>query len=204
MESENIGILGGAFNPVHKGHLTIAREAKKEFGLSRVIFIPAAFSPFKPEAEHLPPRDRLEMLNIALKDEPDFETSEIELERGGRSYTIDTVRELKKKHPRSRFYLIIGEDNLEEIAEWKEIGRLVEICRFIVVTRPGYDLHSLKGENRRLTETILEDDRSNLLPLTLPVSSTEIREELRAGRVPDDQLPEGVGEYIRSKRIFRK
>ena len=142
------------------------------------------------------------MLKIALKDQPGFEISEIELKRGGRSYTVDTLRELRRENPRARFFLIIGADNLEAISRWREIDELAAICRFIVVTRPGYDLNRLSGENKEWAERILEEDRSNLLSLTLPVSSTDIREELRAGRVPDDRLPLGVGDYLRSKNIF--
>lgn len=196
-----LGILGGAFNPVHKGHLTMAREALDRFNLSRVIFIPASISPFKPAEDHLPVRDRLEMLKIALKNEAGCEVSEIELERGGRSYTIDTVRELKKKYAPAELFLIIGEDNLEEISEWKEIGELVKICRFIVVTRPGYDLEALEGKNREIAEEIVEKDKTNLLHLALPVSSTGIRKDLEEGRVPDDLLPDGVGDYLRSRGL---
>jgi len=202
MVSENIGILGWAFNPVHNGHLAIARKAMQRFGLARVIFIPAAVSPFKEEGEHLPARHRLEMLRAALADHPGFELSEIELKRGGRSYTVDTLRELKKENPRARFFLIIGEDNLEGISRWKEIDELTAICRFIVVTRPGWDRNALEGEDKLWADRIIDEDGSNLITLKLPVSSSEIRKNLREGTIPADRLPPGVDEYLRRNNII--
>lgn len=203
-QEKKMGILGGTFNPVHNGHLAIAREALNKFGLTGVIFIPAALPPRKTARGLAAPSHRLEMLRLALDGRPECEISDLELKRGGRSYTIDTVRELRESAGGNRrMYLIIGADNLLDISGWKGIEELVKLCRFIVVTRPGFNLEELDGENRTRAALVLEKDGSNLLELSLPVSSSEIRKVARRGEDLKRWVPAGVAAYIRKNRLYR-
>ncbi len=204
-ESHKIGVFGGSFNPVHNGHLAIARASLDKFGLEKVIFIPAALPPHKPAGRLAPESHRLAMLRLALAGAPRFEVSEVELERGGKSYTIDTVRGLIEIGGGDQnLYLIIGADNLLEIAAWKEVEELTRLCRFIVVTRPGFDLKKLDDENKAWVDLILEEDSSNLLELSLPVSSSGVREAAREGERLEEMVPAGVADYIRENGLYRK
>ncbi|MBM3243930.1 MAG: nicotinate (nicotinamide) nucleotide adenylyltransferase, partial [Candidatus Omnitrophica bacterium] len=105
-----IGILGGTFNPVHIGHLILAEEALEKLGLNKIIFMPACLPPHKENIDIAAPNERLKMVKLAIKGNKKFIVSDIEIKRAGRSYTVDTVRELKKRSPKDEFYFIIGSD----------------------------------------------------------------------------------------------
>ena len=116
------GLLGGTFNPVHEGHLVLARAAVERFGLDRMIFIPAAFPPHKTPSCLAPAADRLEMLRLAISARPDWSVSALEIRRGGRSYTVETLRELRRELGEgAEFFLLVGADNLAEIGTWRRI-----------------------------------------------------------------------------------
>jgi nicotinate-nucleotide adenylyltransferase len=199
-----IGVLGGAFDPVHNGHLEMARAARKSAGLDRVIFVPAAVSPYKTGEPSTPAADRLAMLRLATADRPEWSVSEIELDRGGISYTIDTIRGLRSElGPDPEFHLIIGMDNFLEIAGWRDIGSVIELARFIVVARPGCEPGRISGENRYRAEQIRGRDRLITVELSVPVSSSEIRRMVRAGKDPRPYLPPAVADYIKGHRLYR-
>src|SRR4051812_21402900 len=115
------GLFGGSYDPIHLGHLILAREALEQLGLDRVIFIPAAISPHKLHREPAPAETRLEMVRVAIEGEPGFEVEDCELGRGGPSFTIDTVRWLRERHPGDEFFYFIGDDNLAKLDTWLEI-----------------------------------------------------------------------------------
>ncbi|MCX6348677.1 MAG: nicotinate-nucleotide adenylyltransferase, partial [Candidatus Aureabacteria bacterium] len=200
--SYRIGILGGTFNPVHNGHLLIAREALRKFRLDRILFIPVALPPHKAPADLAPASNRLAMLGLALRGKKKFSISRLEIARGGKSYTARTVRELKKRFPRAEIYLIVGADNLQEIASWKRIGEVVRRGRFIVVTRPGFPLRDIAGENAAWAGRILSPGADNLIELELPVSSSGIRERARRGMSLKGLVPPAVSRYIREKALY--
>lgn len=201
---EKIGILGGTFNPVHFGHLEMSRRARELFVLDRVIFIPVFSPPHKEEKDLASSSHRQEMLRLALQGEEGCEVSDMEIRRGGRSYTVETVEETLKNRSRpAEIFVIIGVDNLEGISTWKRINDLVEMARFIVFTRPGEDLRRLKEEDRNWVERILAADRSNLVELSLPVSSSAIRAAVAEGRDISRMVPGMVGEYIRRKGLYK-
>lgn len=205
MMTQRIGILGGTFNPVHNGHLAMADASIKKYGLEKVIFIPTALPPHKPSRNLVSNGDRIEMLRLVRGDQPEYEISEIELERGGKSYTVDTIRQLEAKlGAEVEIYLIIGTDNLLEIAGWREIKQLIKLCHFIVVTRPGFDLEKLNGKNKYLASIILKKDLSNLLSLSLPISSSQIRDAARKGKDLNQWVPSGVADYIRDRGLYLK
>ena len=201
---EQIGLLGGAFDPVHNGHLALARAAGERAGLQRVIFLPAAVSPYKTGEPTAPGPDRLAMLRLAAAGRPEWTISEIELDRGGISYTIDTLRELRDRlGPGPEFHLIIGMDNYLSIAGWREIGEVIRRARFIIAARPGYDFDRLSGEDRLWAGRIREENRAVFIELAVPVSSSEIRRTIREGGDPRPFLPPAVSDYIARHRLYR-
>ena len=203
-EPLKIGVLGGTFDPVHNGHLAMARAALDKFGLQRVIFVPAAVSPYKTGEPVASGDDRVAMLHRAIDSCPEYRISGIELERGGISYTIDTILELHRdREPGVEIFLIIGMDSLLEISGWERIGTLINLCRFIVVERPEFKPERLTGKNKYWAERIIRPDRSNIIKLSFPISSTGIREAVRAGRDPEQWVPPGVAAYIKEKGLYR-
>lgn len=141
-----IGILGGTFNPIHTGHLILAQDALEQFELNRVLFVPCAKPPHKKAAGLLPAEHRLRMIEVALEGDLRFEISPVELQRGGTSYTIDTLRELARLWPRARFYLILGGDSLLELHLWKDVYALLALCEVVTLVRPGHDERPITAE----------------------------------------------------------
>ena len=199
--SVKIGVLGGTFNPVHNGHLLIAGAAREKLGLDQVYFIPAARTPLKDGTEILPARHRVAMVRLAISGLPYFKLSELEIDRPGPSYTVDTIAELRQKlGAQTEIHFIIGLDSLAQLPLWKEASRLISLCRLAAVPRPGYsppDMAALEkaipGLSRRLT--VLDK------PLT-DISATEIRERVRKGLSIADLVPASVADYIRKNRLY--
>ncbi len=168
-----IGVFGGSFDPIHVGHLVIAQEARWQCELDMVLFVITAHPPHKqePEASGL---DRLKMVELAIGDEEGFEVSRIEIERGGRSYTSETLKELHQLYPTSSFYLIVGADSALDFSTWKTPEAVIELANVVVAPRPGFDLSeispALKGKTRVFQ-----------VP-TLALSSTMIRQRRREGK----------------------
>lgn len=134
---EKIGILGGSFNPIHLGHINAAREVKELLNLDQIIFIPAKIQPLKGELKNVSHSKRRELLALALKDQPDFEISDLELSRPGPSYTLDTLLELNKVYLAKQLYFIVGVDSLLELDKWKEPRTLLSLANFVVIERPS-------------------------------------------------------------------
>lgn len=199
----SIGILGGVFDPVHNGHLEMARAAMEGCGLDWVIFIPASVSPFKTGGPVAGGGERLEMLNRALAGFTDYKISKIELDRKEISYTIDTIWELGEEYgPEAKLFLIIGMDNLLSIAGWKDIELLIERCRFIIITRPEFEIGRLSGEDKYWTDKIMKSGRGRIISRRLPVSSTAIRKAIREGKEISAWVPAGVSSYIMEKGLY--
>jgi len=186
-----IAIFGGTFDPIHSAHLTVAREAAAKFGLSKVLFVPAANPPHKSESTAADYEDRYRMVDLACHGQDLFEPSRLE-EGEGKSYTILTIEKLRRRlHPEDEIYFLIGADAFAEITTWMRWQDVVKAVRFIVVTRPGHDYSVPPGATVHRLET-----------LALPVSSSEIRQELTAGRDPA-ALPPAVLRYIRQKGLYQ-
>jgi len=201
-----VGVFGGSFDPVHAGHLHVARSAAEAFELERIVFVPAARPPHKPGVNLAGGADRLAMLRIALASEPSWSTCALELEREGPSFTIDTLRELPRRlglGRDARLLLLIGSDNLPGLPAWREAEELFEIAEPIVVHR-GEDLAPVWAELRReLPPYLLERLRSGLLtPEPVRISASELRARLARGEEPREHLPPGVLEYIRTWGIY--
>src|SRR5207244_5270281 len=138
-----IGLFGGSFNPVHLGHLLVAQAAREELELSRVVFIPAAQSPFKPDAELAPGNERLRLLRLALAGQTWCEIDEQEIQRGGVSYSIDTVRAYGARLPKPQLFYLIGADHVPLLPKWRDAHELAQFLGFVVITRPDEPLGSL-------------------------------------------------------------
>ncbi|MBI4743541.1 MAG: nicotinate-nucleotide adenylyltransferase [Actinobacteria bacterium] len=202
-ESLKFGIMGGTFNPIHYGHLVTAEEAFNQFKLDKVIFMPSAAPPHKKDEKIISADDRYLMTVLAVASNKHFSVSSLEIERGGYSYTVDTINALKKRlAPNSKIYFITGADAILEILTWKEPHKLIDFCDFIAATRPGYNLGKFR-------EVFSYDDwqkfKSKISFMEIPalaISSTAIRERIRKGRSVRYLLPDNVIDYISKNRLY--
>lgn len=198
---KSLGIMGGTFDPIHYGHLIAAECARVEYALERVIFVPAKTPPHKDAAGILDGDDRYFMVKIAVKDNPAFEVSDLELKRGGISYTVDTVRHFQSQYPGIDIYFIMGLDSLLIIDTWKDVDQILSICRFIVVTRPGYNMDNDEELKAKLPRDLWERLFFMQIP-GLDISSSDIRYRIGAGKPIKYMLPPEVESYIRKNRIY--
>lgn len=195
-----IGLLGGTFNPVHEGHLSIGREALRLFALDAVWFIPCSVPPHKPAAGLAPNADRLAMLRLALAGEPRFAALPIEFDRPGKSYTLDTVRELQARHPDVEFVFIVGADTLPELPTWHRPLDLLARIRIVSLARPGFvpDPAAIQLPPP-WPQKLLADLRPGR---PLDVSSRDIRAKIAAGQ-PVPLVPDSVMRYIQEHNLYR-
>ena len=195
------GIFGGSFNPIHYGHLMICEYIKEEMGLDKVIFIPTGNPPHK-ELE-LSAEDRYEMVRLAISPNPDFEISDIETTRVKKSYTVDTIRELKKIYKEEKLYLLIGLDSLFQLKTWMKIGDLSQEIEFVVALRPGYlDKEEVNKEIDFLRENF--GTKINLIKTPLyEISSTDLRDRIREGKSLRYLIPKKVLDYIEESGFYK-
>ena len=192
-----IGILGGVFNPIHYGHLVIAGEAKDKLNLDKVIFVPTGKAPHK-KVKGATPEERYQMVSLAIKGNSSFEVSPIEIEKSKLAsrptFTLETIREFIKIYNKAEIYFIVGLDEMLKISTWKEPKKLLELCKFVVVTRPGYESSKL---DKRIASKVMM-----LQVPGLEISASDIRKRIKTGRPIKYLLPPSVEEYIRKKRLY--
>ena len=190
-----IGFLGGSFDPVHFGHLLAAQDAYEQHKLDRLILVPAAQAPLKPTDVQSSIEDRLAMLQSAVEWDRRFEISDLELRRGGVSYTIDSVRHFRKLYPNDELYWVIGGDQLPKLHLWKDIGELAKLVEFIFLERPGYPIKArpdIPGLRLHRCDGHL-----------LAISSTELRDRTRQDLSLDYFVPHKAIIYIREHSLYR-
>jgi len=194
-----VGLMGGTFDPVHYGHLCAAEEVREECGLEVVYFIPCNLPPHKESRGLTPAEHRFNMVQLATASNPGFAASRVEIERGGLSYTIDTVEEFRKRLGEgTEIYFITGADAIRELGTWKEPERLVELCRLVAVTRPGFRLDDLRAVlPAKLSKAIEPLDVG-----CLNISSTEIRRRVAEGRSIRYLTPPEVALYIANHGLY--
>jgi nicotinate-nucleotide adenylyltransferase len=193
-----IGLMGGTFDPVHLGHLLIAEVARAEFTLDRVIWIPAGDPPHKHGVTITPQEYRYAMVILATASNPYFEVSRLELERKGPSYTLDTILHFAREYEGDELFFITGADAILEILTWYRHQDVIAACRFIAVTRPGYDL-------ARLSAVLPPDYLARIGALTAPgvdISSTMIRNRSRDGDPIRYMVPDSVDSYIAKHALY--
>jgi len=196
------GIMGGTFDPIHYGHLVLAEKAREAFGLNKVIFVPAAIPPHKIGEVTTSAPNRLKMVELAIKENPNFEVSKVELDRDGPSYSIDTIRELKSLGYGSQAAFIMGFDSLLELHSWKDYRQLLAETNIITAFRPGYPIPKDEAEWPKF----LRPFRQNILLLEAPlldISSTWLRVELMYERSIRYLVPDSVREYILENNLYR-
>ena len=205
-----IGIMGGTFNPIHYGHLVTAQEALIQFKLDRVVFIPSGKPPHKHNSHIIDAEHRYLMTVMATASNSKFFVSRIEIDRKGKSYTIDTLRELKKIYGKnSALYFITGADAILEILTWKDTEDIFELCKFIAATRPGYNLSRLeelkeKLFNNKKTANVNTNEKIFVMEIpALAISSTDIRNRIKANRPINYLLPESVCNYLLKHGLYK-
>jgi len=186
----SIGLFGGSFDPVHHGHLIVARVAAESLGLDEVRFMPAREQPFKRGRHAAPAADRAVMLELAIAGSPGFAVERAELERPGPSYTVDTLESLRGREPRAVFTLLLGADAAAELGAWHRAGELPGLARIVVLARPGTPVPSSP-----LIAASLE------VP-AVDISATEIRRRARAGLPVRYWVPDAVAEYMARHRLY--
>ncbi|MCB1117886.1 MAG: nicotinate (nicotinamide) nucleotide adenylyltransferase [Chlamydiia bacterium] len=203
-ESRQIGLFGGSFDPIHYGHLNLALQLKKLTPLELVLFIPAAVSPFKIDRPPMASgQKRMEMCKLALEGLEGCEVSDIELKRRGPSFMIDTVKELAKLYPGARLRLMLAEDALSRLHEWKDAETLVQLAPPLIGTRTPHQLFSLTDHFSPEAVEIIEKGRVSTT--SSPVSSTEIRNNLAQGRLDlEKSVPKKVLDFIKDHHLYMR
>ena len=189
---KKIGLFGGTFDPVHIGHLLMARTAMEQMGLDKVIFIPSCVPPHKKAPTLFNAEHRLGMIHKAIIGIPEFEVSDFEINKGGKSYSVDTVRHFRSGcNTADKLYFIVGGDAIKQLDTWKEIDTLKSLCSFVSVNRPGYPRGEEKLKYHAVTMNGIE------------MSSTEIRKRILAGKSIQFLVPDSVLGYIRQHRLYK-
>ena len=199
-----IGLFGGCFNPVHCAHLILAERVREQAALDKVLFVPVRVPPHKPDLALAPARDRLRMLQLALAGNPHFETCTIELDREGPSYTLLTVRQLKRELGCGcELFLIVGSDSIRDMPRWWHAGELVREVEILGVQRPGFPLEDLSELQACFGAELVGRVRQSIVsaPL-LGISATDIRERVRQRRSIRYLVPEPVRQHILSRGLY--
>ena len=191
-----LGVMGGTFDPIHHGHLVAASEVTSLFHLDEVVFVPTGQPWQKPAEEVTVAEDRYLMTVIATASNPRFWVSRVDIDRGGPTYTIDTLRELhRERGPETDLFFITGADALGNILTWRDADELFKLAHFIGCTRPGH----------RLTDPGLPDGQVSLVEIpALAISSTDCRERVRRGEPIWYLVPDGIVQYINKRGLYRE
>jgi nicotinate-nucleotide adenylyltransferase len=187
-----VGLFGGSFDPVHHGHLIVARAVREAAGLREVRFVPAREQPFKGGRHGAAAEHRAAMLDLAVAGEPGFRVEPLELERPGPSYTVDTLRALHAREPGVRFALLVGADAARELPQWKEAAALPGLATLVVFARPGAAVPAGLPDRTIVVEAPQVD-----------ISATAVRARVRAGRSVRYLVPDAVAAYVATHRLYR-
>jgi nicotinate-nucleotide adenylyltransferase len=216
MSVARVGVLGGTFDPIHEGHLAAGRAASAALELERVLVIPSAQPPHRPDSPVASGYHRLQMARLGVAGLPGWAALDLELRRGGRSFTFDTLGDLRTLDPASQFFFITGADAFAEVASWRRYPEVLELAHFVVITRTGTSLEHVRARLPELAARFVDCDttapaESGDVPFptiflvraaTPPVSSTEVRRRAAAGEPIDGLVPGAVAEYIRAHRLY--
>ncbi len=199
---KKLAIMGGTFDPIHTGHLMTAEEVRHEFGIDQVVFIPTGHPPHKDNEEVTHSEHRYLMTVLATVENPHFNVSRIEIDRPGKTYTVDTIKAFKEMYNSNlKIYFITGADAVHEILTWKHVAELMKICEFVAVTRPGYNKNQLKSK----IEELRKDFECTVHFLEVPalaISSSDIRGRVKNGRPIQYLVPESIEKYIQKFKLY--
>jgi len=188
--NRRIGVLGGTFDPIHLGHLVVASEVCNALSLDRVLLVPARQQPFKDSTGHAAPEHRLAMCRLAVEDDDRLDVSDVDLVRGGLTYTVDTLTDLAVEYPDAELFFIAGADSVARLAQWREPERLMNLARFVGVSRPGHTPPTLTAPHM-----VVETPE-------VGVSSTDVRHRLRTGTPIRYLVPDSVVAYIAQHALY--
>ena len=191
-----LGIFGGSFNPPHIGHLIVAESVRDQLQFEKILFIPSANPPNKHDRSVAPAMDRLQMTRLAVQGNSDFDVSDIEAQRGGISYTIDTVTALAALYPKANISLIIGTDNLLEFQTWKSPDEILSKVDLVAMTRPGFSTQADHGKLSKFVTFVNVPQ--------IGISGTEIRRRVKTGRTIRYLVPQAVQEFIVKRGLYRE
>lgn len=209
MKVKKVGIMGGTFNPIHIGHLILAETARSQFGLDEILFIPSGH-PYMKKDISLPSGEiRAEMTSLAIEDNPFFALSLMEIERPGNTYTYETLEALKKAHPDTEYYFILGADSLYALEKWKCPQKIFDACTILTAVREQNGKETFTAlENLQVEAARLMDKFHGKIELlqcgNVEVSSTGIRERMKAGESVRYLVPDKVIQYIHEKNLYRE
>jgi nicotinate-nucleotide adenylyltransferase len=189
---QRIGLFGGSFDPIHTGHVLVGQAAIEELQLARLFFIPAARSPFKPDRHPAPCEQRLALIRLALAGRTNCEVDDVEIQRGGTSFTIDTLRYFTQRFPAAKLFYLIGADNVATLPKWRAPEELAALAEFVVIPRPGEPPVPLPSPFRG----------QYLQGFPFGVSASQIRARIKAGQTVEHLLPAPVAEAIRNNQLY--
>jgi len=199
----NIGVMGGTFDPIHKGHLIVAEEIRAQLNLTEILFVPAGQPWLKANSPITVAEHRIQMVRLAIAAEPYFKLSTMEIERAGPSYTVDTIAELEGQlGVEDKLFFILGWENLAELPQWYEPSRLIKMCYLVAVPRVGYpapDLKSLEADIPGLSQSVILLDTPQI-----DISASAIRNRVAQGLPISHLVPEPVERYIREHGLYAK
>jgi len=218
-----LGLLGGSFNPMHDGHLAIARQTREALELDQILYIPTSHPPHKPNGSLAPAQDRYEMVRLAIASDPAFAISDVEIRRPGKSYSIDTIRQLQQEYgPHTQLFFLIGLDAFLDFPSWRDPRTLLELCSFVVLSRPGLSFRSLStvpllppipypsladldaGRIFRIEAQIGGQRLICLKQPPCPISASDIRARIRQGLPVANLLPPLVESYILRHHLYQE
>ncbi|MGF7144268.1 nicotinate-nucleotide adenylyltransferase [Anaerotaenia torta] len=197
-----IGIMGGTFNPIHNGHLFLAENAYEQVGLEQVVFMPSKNPPHKAKLEGITDQQRVDMIALAIEDNPHFVLSTLELKRDGLTYTADTLELLTKEHPEEEYYFIVGADSLFMMDQWKEPQKIFDRCKVAAACRDGLDLKALADQAQYLKEKFHGEILLVEMPM-MQLSSESIRGRAARGQSLRYYLPDRVIAYIEENQLYQ-
>lgn len=194
-----VGVMGGTFDPIHNGHLVAASEVADRFDLDVVVFVPTG-QPWQKKGKRVSPaEDRYLMTVVATAANPSFRVSRVDIDRGGNTYTVDTLTDMRKIYPDAELFFITGADALNKILTWRDWESMFDLANFVGVTRPGYELSELDSPLAREVEA----GRLSLVEIpAMAISSTDCRERAMSGRPVWYLVPDGVVQYIAKHRMY--
>lgn len=198
-----LGIYGGSFSPIHLGHLLLAEACREYHRLDEVWFLPAATSPLKQDFRMTSDAHRAAMVELAIAGHGAFRMSRLELDRGGVSYTVDTLRDIQHQMPEAELFLLVGADSIADFPRWRAIEKICSLAQVCAVGRTGYDLGDLSHLGGELSAAQIQRLRDHFVPMPLvEISSSDIRERLGSGRSIRYMVPRSVEKYIETQRVF--
>lgn len=198
---KKVGIMGGTFNPIHYGHLFLAENAYEQLGLDKVLFMPTKNPPHKAKPNAVTDQQRVDMISLAISDNPHFDLSTLELEREGTTYTADTLTILNERHPEVEYYFLVGTDSLFMMQDWYKPQTIFDLCTVVVAGRDNVDKEQI-DQHIKFLNTMYQARIIALQMPTIQIASAVIRERIGKSKTVRYYVPAGVMDYIMRNSLY--